>query len=328
MYSEAMNSLMTKFKKIELLASVVKRLGNPESTILLNSSCSMFQIPQVDGIIGYHQIGNSAIVIGDPICLPQDVAEFTKAFHLHCQTQHLKVVYFLVHQDFAQWAVNNGYRTLIQVGEELSINPSNFQKRQKLRWKVNQAIKDGVTVNEYKKMDAALEEQIKITIDTWQKEKSGPQMHLGCIDLSNMTVNRIFYAQKEDKIVGLIFLSPLDRMQGWTVSSYLALLDAPVGTTEHLMCTALDSLSNENCHFLCLGIASGNKLGEVRGLSFVAKILANFVFKMVRWAFRLDARAVYLNKYQPYTNSVFLLSRDKLSLSDLLAIKHLLNVRL
>lgn len=327
MYSEAMNGLMTKCNKIEQLASAVKRLGNPESTILLHSSCSIFQVPQVDGIIGYHKIGKRAIVIGDPICLPEDVAGLISAFHLHCQEQNLKIIYFLVHHDFALRAIDKGCRTLIQVGEELSLNPTTFQKSQKLRWKVNQAIKDGVTVSEYKKFDSFLEKQIKTTIGAWQKERKGPQMHLGCIDFSN-TTHRIFYAQKKGEIIGLLLLFPVDSMQGWAVNSYLALLDAPVGATEHLICTALDFLSDENCHFLCLGIATGNTLGETIGLSPVAKFLANLVFKTVRWAFRLDTRAVYLNKYHPHTRPVFLLSHDKLSLLDLLAIKNLLNVRL
>lgn len=321
-----MISLDIKFKKIEQLASIVKRLGNPESTILLHSSCSIFRIPQVDGVIGYHKVGNCVVVIGNPICLPQDVAELTNAFHLHCQEQNLKVVYFLVHNVFAHWAIDNDYLTLIQVGEELSINPINFQKSQKLRWKVNQAIKHGVVINEYKNSDALLEKQMKMTIDTWQKERHGPQMHLDRIDFSNAAANRIFYAQKEDRIVGLLLLSPLDRIQGWSVNSYLALLNAPIGTTEHLMCTALDCLSNEKCHFLCLGIAP--KSGKVLGLNPVAKFLANLIFKIVRWTFRLDARAVYLNKYHPQSLPVFLLSRDKLSLVDLLAVKQLLNVKL
>lgn len=326
MYSKVMNSLDIKFKEIEQLGSVVRRLGSPESTILLHSSCSIFKMPQIDGVIGYHKIGNCVIVIGGPICLPQDVAELANAFRLYCQEKNLKVIYFLVHHDFANWAIENDYLTLIQVGEELSINPTNFQQSQKLRWKVNQAIKHEVIVNEYKNFDARLEKQIKITIDAWQNQRNGPQMHLGNINFSHTAGNRIFYAQKEDKIVGLLLLSPLDRIQGWSVNSYLALLDAPVGTTEHLICTALDSLSNENCQFLCLGIRA--QLGKVIGLNPVAKFLSHIIFKIVKWTFRLDARGVYLNKYHPHALSVFLLSPDKLRLADLLAIKELLNVRL
>lgn len=317
-----------KLKEIEQLASMVKRLGNPESTILLHSSCSTFQIPQVDGVIGYHKIGSCAVVIGDPICLPENIAELTTAFHLQCREQNLKVLYFLVLQDFAHWAMDNDYLTLIQVGEELNIDPTNFQKSQKLRWKVNQAIKHGVIIKECKNLDPKLEKQIKMTIKNWQTERHGPQMHLGQINFSSVAGNRIFYAQKEDKIVGLLLLSPIDSIQGWTVSSYFANLDAPVGTTEHLVCTAVDSISNENCRFLCLGIVTGSKLGKVIGLSPIVKFLCNFILKMVRWVFRLDARAVYLNKYQPNTRSVYLLSPDKISLIDLLAIKSLLNVKL
>lgn len=327
MHCEAMNT-MPKFNHIEQLDSVVRRLGNPESAILLHSSCSIFCIPHVDGIIGYHKIGHCAVVIGDPICLPQDVSELASAFHHYCKEQNLKIVYFLIHHDFATWAIHHECMTLIKVGEELSINPTKFQKRQKLRWKVNQAIKHGVTVKEYKELDAPLEKQIIHTIDTWQKERKGPQMYLGKIDVSNIDTQRIFYAQKDGKIIGILLLSPIDTVQGWTVTSYLALTDAPVGTTEHLLCATFDTLANENCQFLCLGIASGLKLGEAKGLGPVAKFLANIVFKTVRWAFRLDSRGVYLNKYHPNTRPVFLLTRDKLGLTELFAIKHLLNVKL
>lgn len=321
-----MNDLDIKFEKIEQLPSVVKRLGNPESTILLHSACSVFRAPHVDGIIGYHKTGKCAVVIGDPICLPEDVAKLTEAFRLYCKNHNLKVIYFLVHQDFAQWATNNDYRTLIRVGEELSVNPATFQQSQKLRWKVNQAIKHGVLVKEYTDYDPLLEKQIRLTVDAWQKEKQGPQMHLGNIAFSAAAANRIFYAQKRDRIVGILLLSPLDSMKGWTVNSYLALQDAPVGTTEHLMCTAANFLSVENCRFLCLGIRPN--LGEITGLNPIAKFLAPSIFKIIKWTFKLDARTVYLNKYQPSTRSVFLLSPDRLRLVDLFAIKNLLNVKL
>jgi lysylphosphatidylglycerol synthetase-like protein (DUF2156 family) len=320
---------MAQFKKTESLASVVKRLGSPESTVLLHSPCSVFQIPQIDGVIGYRQIGNCAVVIGDPVCLPQDITELTNAFHLHCQESKLKIIYFLTYQDFAHWAINNGCNTLIQVGEELSINPTNFKINQKLRWKINQSIQHGVTIKEYKDFDITLENQMKETVSTWLRERKGSQVHLGKIDFFNsIATNRIFYAERNDKIIGLLIISPVDRFQGWAVSSYLAIRNAPVGTTENLMCFTFDSLAEENCPFLCLGAVSGVKLGEVVGLSPIGKSLAALFFKIARWFFKLDAKAIYLNKYHPHLRPTFLLCRDRLSFVELLAIKRLLNVKL
>lgn len=318
-----------EFKKPEPLAAIVKRLGNPESTTLFHSNCILFQVPQVDGAIGYYRYGKCAVVIGDPICLAEDIAELTNAFHHFCQECGLKTVYLLTYQNFADWAIKNGCRTLIQVGSELSVNPINFKIKQKLRWKINQSIKHGVHIKEYKSFDPYLENQMKNFIEIWKKQRTGPQIHLGNLNFFNNDFEkRIFYAEQKDKIIGILKLTPVDRFQGWVVSSYLANSDAPVGTTEHLMCSAIHALANENCHFLCLGAISGTQLGKVVGLSRLGKTLAPFIFKTARWFFKLDAKAIYLNKYRPRIRSTFLLCRGKLSIADLLAIKHVLNVKL
>lgn len=309
----------------EELASIVKRLGNPVSTILRDSSYRLFSIPHLDGIVGYQLFGNCAVVIGDPICLPQDIAELTQAFHLHCQKNSWKIVYFLASDSFAHWALNNGCHTLIQVGEELILDPTSFQKKQKIRWKINQSLHHGVVVKEYKDFDPSLENQMKSTIDTWLKAKHGPQISLGRLNASYEN-KRIFYALQEDKIVGLLALSPIDQFHGWVVSFFLA-LDTPVGITEHLMSSTFSILADENCHFLCLGAVAGFKLGEIKGLNVFSKFLARLIFRISRWLFHLDARKKYLNKYHPYLWPTYILTSEKLSINELLAIKKTLNVR-
>lgn len=313
----------------ESLASIVKRLGNPESTTLLDSSCDIFQIPQIDGVIGYHKIGRCAVVIGDPICLLKDREALTTAFHLHCQERKLKTVYLLATCDFANWAINNGCQTSIQIGSELRIDPTLFQKKQKLRWKINQSIRQGVQVKEYKDFDPSLELQMTKVTQVWLKQKKGPQVHLGSLNyFNNEGEKRVFYAELGKNIIGVLVLTPLDRFQGWVVSSYLAITGAPVGTTEHLMTSVFDTLVKENCHFLCLGIVSGTKLGEIVGLGLFGKKMAALIFNTARWIFKLDAKGIYLNKYHPDLHSTFLVCRDKLTITQLLALKHVLNVKL
>ncbi len=316
-------------QKNESLSSLVKRLGTPESTTLLHTSCSIFQIPEVDGVIAYHKIGNYAVVVGDPICLSQDIAKLTTAFHSFCEESQLKAVYLLANKYFADWAINNGCQTSIQVGLQLSIDPTNFKKKNKLKYAINRSIKHDVSVKEYKGFDISIENQMKNTIDTWVSQRRGPQMHLGSLNFLNRSCeNRIFYAEKNDKIIGILMISPVDRYQGWVVTSYLALRDAPPGTTEHLMCLTFDTLAKEGCSYLCLGVASGIRLGQTKGLSFFHKIMANLFFNTARWMFKLDAKAIYLSKYQPLILRTFLLSKDKLKFKDLIALKNVLNVKL
>lgn len=321
---------LTEFNNVtEPLASVVKRLGNPVSSILLNLPCCIFRIPEVDGIIGYQKVKNCAVVIGDPICLPQNIDSLTRAFQFYCQKQNLTIVYLLASDSFAHWGINNGFQTLIQVGQKLIINPTKFQKRQKLRWKINQSLQNGVIVKEYKNFDPSIENQIRITTNIWLKNKNGPQIYLGNLSpLFNDKGQRFFYALQKDRIIGLLNLSRIDRFQGWVVNSFLAISDAPVGTTEHLFSSIIETLGNEGCHFLCLGAVSGSNLGEMVGLNPFSKYMAHLIFKIAKWFFKLEGRKTYLNKYHPHFNPTYFLISGKLTLKELMAIKEVLNVTL
>ncbi len=311
------------------LASYVKRLGNPVSTILLDSPCLIFQTPEVDGVIGFQLVRNHAVVLGDPICLPEDAAKLTQAFQLHCQQRNLRIIYFLMSKTFVDWAINNGCHTAIQAANELIVDPVNHQTHQKLRWKVAQSIKEGVVINEYKQFDPGTEEQIKDTVMSWLKEKHGPQIHLG--DLNSFISNankRIFYAIYNNKMIGLLKLVPIDRFDGWSLSASLTFTDAPVGVSEHLISCAIDTLARENCHFLCLGAVSGDELGDIIGLSTPAKAIANLIFKISKKIFKLDARAVYLFKFRPQLSQTYILVSGKLTLKDLIVLKKILHVKL
>ena len=303
----------------EDLPSIVRRLGNPVSTLLPYSACSIFRVPDVDGIIAYQMIRNRAVVMGDPICLPEDIEPLTLAFNQYCKKLKLRVIYFLVSDSFAHWAINNGCHTLIQGAEELVIDPTNLKKKAKLRWKINQAIQHGVVIKEYDQFDPMLENQMKSTIETWLKEKHGPQIHLGDLDLFVAGVDkRIFYAVQNNKIIGLLKLLPVDRFKGWSLNFFLGISGAPVGTTEHLMCSAFDTLAYEKCRFVSLGAISGSKIGEIVGLSSFSQYCAHLGFKAAKWIFKLDAKKIYFSKYQPKLSPTYLIFGEKLNLMDLI----------
>lgn len=311
----------------ETLASVVKRLGHAVSTTLLHAPCCIFRLDQVDGVIGYQQIRRCAVVIGDPICLPENRAELTRAFHLHCQKMGWNVVYLLASDSFAHWAIHNGCQTLIQVGEELIVNPVKFEKKQKLRWKINQSINSGVVVKEYNNFDPVFENKMKSAIKVWLQGKQGPQIHMVNLRFFESGEKRIFYALQNGNIIGLLTLLPIDRFKGWVATSHFAIADAPIGTTEHLMSAALDALAKENCQFLCLGV-SASSLGETVGLTRLSKFIVKHIFQVASRLFRLEDKKAYLKKFRPHSLPTYILSSGRLTLSALMAVKEALNVKL
>ena len=67
----------------------------------------MFSTPEITGVIGYRLSYGCAVVLGEPICSPSDVVILTKAFHQFMDKQDMPVIYLIVSQDFAQWAIGN-----------------------------------------------------------------------------------------------------------------------------------------------------------------------------------------------------------------------------
>lgn len=310
------------------LASVVKRMGGPVSTILLDSPSSVFHQEGIDGAIGYIVVNRCAVVIGDPLCSQKSWHPLVGAFQSYCAKMGLSILYLLASDEFAKWATDHGCQTSIKVGEELLLDTVEFKMKQKLRWKVNQAVQQGVTFSECTVPSGDFVNRVKMTVQEWLSTRRGPQIHLGSCDFFASPYNRTFFAKWNGKMVGLLALSPVDLNKGWVVTTYLALDESPVGTTELLITSVIEALAKEECRSLCLGAVGGEKVGEMVGLSRFSTWMVRLLFQFSEWAFNLDAKRIYLHKYHPKASPKYLLANSSLGWSQLMAIKKVLNVKL
>lgn len=306
------------------LISSIQRFGKTASLLLLSTPCQTFELPDVEGLIGYQLANECAVVIGDPLCSSQDMPKMTEGFLAHCRKLGHSIVYLLVSETFAH--SSNGCKALLQAGDELVLDPPKFQLKQKLRWKIHQAEQHGVTIKEY---DPSMENQLKETMKKWSQGKHGPQIYLGTLDFfEGYGDRRIFYAVQEGKVIGFVTILYLAPKEGWVVTSLLALHGAPVGVTEALMNHVLTTLTEEHCHFLCLGFVADCKIGEMTGISTFSQSLIRGAYSLALKFFHLDAKRIYFNKYHPTYHPTYLLCSDKLGIKELLAIKKTLNVKL
>lgn len=313
----------TEFKN-ELI-SAIGRFGKPASLMHLCSPSCTFHLPNVDGLIGYQLASNVAVAIGDPLCSVEEVPKLTKAFLEYCRKAGHSNIFLLTSEAFSHL---DTFKTRIQAGEEVILDPTEFQMKQKLRWKIHQAEQHGVNIKEYT-INSSLENQLKETMQEWLKKKHGPQIYLGTFGFfEEYGEKRIFFAEKKGKVLGLVTILYLPPLDGWVVTSLIALPEAPIGVTEALMNRVLTTLTEERCHFLCLGFVAAPEVGEITGLSPLSKWLIRRTYRLARNLFHLDAKRIYFNKYHPNYHPTYILASDKLGIKELLAIKKTLNVKL
>lgn len=320
----------------EHIVNLVRQFGDVTTDAILDPSCQIFTIPDVEGLIGYQVAGSHAVVLGDPVCALQEKAKLANAFHDYCKKQGFHITYFIVSEEFAKWLTQNLCSISIEYGEKILLDPLDNPKNKTgpkgslVRRKTKRALKEGVSVEEYKVHNPELEWKIEQVGVSWLKNRRGPQIHISHARLFNDgNGKRWFYAKKNDHIVGILLLNKLSTKNGWLLNHVMVTPDASVGTTELLVTTALETVKKEGYSYVTAGVIPGEKLGEIVGLKSLSASFARLIFSTAQWIFHLDGHREFWGKFQPEKEKSFLVfSQKHISINSLKALMKVLNVTL
>ena len=325
------------FDRRAWIVQKVRKWGGSCTDAVLDPHCKIFTTPNVDGLIGYRMEKGCAVVYGDPICPPSDIPFLTKQFHAYCQAEKRSIIYLAVSESFARWAVKHVCTTLIEFGQELYLDPE-VDKPSKssgsyaclVRRKVKHATNGGIKVHEYRETNPAIEKEIEEVGRAWIKSRKGPQIHISNVYLfANRVGKRWFYATLQGKIIGVLLLNQLEHLKGWHLNHLMVSQNAPGGTPEILLMTAVDTVAAEHARHLSFGPIIAAQLGEIEGLGKISSLLAHWAFNMANRIFNLQGRKGFWEKFQPRTAKTFLLfSKPRIGINELKGLMQALNVSL
>ena len=314
------------------VVEMVRRWGGCTTDAVLDPAMKFFSTPDVEGIVSYRPEWGCAVVYGDPICAPENMATLATAFHRFTKAENRVVVYIATSKAFAYWAVEKVCSSLVEFGRELILDPSMDPRKRTgdnaslVRRKVKQAAREGVVVHEYKGNDPALEREIVQVGDQWLQGRKGHQVHISDVYLfDNRPGKRWIYGKRGDKIVAVLTLNRLDEQKGWLLNHLMITPDAPNGTSELLVVTALEILEKEGCRFVTVGTVTVPELGEIIGLGKFSTWLARSGFKAATKVVHLDGLYTFWGKYAPESRPAYLLfSRKRIGFREILGLKNAL----
>lgn len=312
----------------------VHRWGNSASEAILEPGCLIFNVSHIEGLIGYRLVSGYAVIFGDPVCAIHDKPVLAEAFHTYCNEKNWNIIYLIASENFAKWAIQNFCKVLIEAGEELIFNPqedaTKGSKASKLRNSIHHAQHLGFKVCEYITQDANLEQAMQQVGKEWLRARKGPQIHLGDLTFfGDREQKRWFYVKDGDRLLAMALLSRLKAYQGWLLKYFLTTPDSPRGTSELLMKSILDTLREENCRYVSLGMIPAENLGEIIGLNGFYTWFARFAFQLTKKIFRLNNRKNYWQKFNPKSErSYILFSNPHVGLKELKAVMKALHTSL
>jgi lysylphosphatidylglycerol synthetase-like protein (DUF2156 family) len=318
----------------EAIVDCVRRFGGSCTDAILDETTVIYTTPTVDGLIGYRLENSCAVVYGDPVCSLADRETLVAHFHRYCVEQGLSIVYIATTGSFARWAHPRYCGGLIQFGAEVTLNPHDNPQAQTgtraslVRRKVRHAIKEGAVIRELRASDPELEAQLEQVRREWLQARQGLQIHISNTPLfTDRLGKRWFYTQQGDRVTGVVVLSQLQSRNGWLLNHLMQTSDAVGGTPEILVCTALDTVAQENCDYVTFGTVTTPELGEIIGLSKISTWASRHIYRRAVQLFQLANRQKFWEKFHPQAEPLYLLfNRRTIRLRELYALTRALNI--
>lgn len=322
----------TSFEERDYTIKSVRKWGASSSDAVLDATCTIYRVPNVDGLIGYRVEKGCAVVYGDPVCPFENLSVLAEAFYVFCKEQGYNIIYLAATQKFANWAVEHHCQTALEFGEELSLDPQKIHpaegpKGSLIRRKVRQARDDKTLVQEYTTPNTDFEKRLEEAANTWLKFRKGPQAYISHVRLfDDRFGKRWFYATKEGAIVGLIVLNRMESEQGWHVNHLMLTPDATHGTSELLVLSVIEVLRQENCRFVSFGPVPSDQMGKIVGLGRFSEFFVRTTFKLIVKLSHLNGKKMFWSKFQPsFEPSYILLCHDRVGIKEVLSVLKALN---
>jgi lysylphosphatidylglycerol synthetase-like protein (DUF2156 family) len=332
--STSPSSSEAKLEKLDIV-KLARQWGGASCDAFLDPLCQYFYQTDLEGVVGYKLEKNCAIVFGNPVCSPSHRETLAKAFHRYCLDKGWSIIYISASDDFTKCVSKSLNYSWIEYGQELYLNPHSDPQKEHgthaslVRRKVRHAYKEGLSVEEYLGQDKQIERELEELATQWLKNRKKPQIHISNVYLfENRLGKRWMYAKQNDTIVGVIVLNELQSRKGWLINHLMIAPDAPGGTPELLVISALQELVKENCDYVTFGSIPAKELGEMMGFNPFSRLIGRLAFRLARTIFKLDGLGMFWEKFHPNsTPSYIVFSSPSIKLREIQALLKALNTK-
>lgn len=273
-----------------------------------------------DAVIGYVSKNGVRVVAGAPVCSEERLPEVVGEWEALTQNAGEKTCYFGAAGRIKHLLESSSGYSTVSLGAQPVWCPEHWQvvveERSSLRAQLARARNKGVTVSEWEPARATQNLQLRRVLDEWLQTRGLPALHflVEPDTLALMDDRRTFVAEKEGKVVGFTALCPIPTRRGWLTEQFPRGFDAPNGTVELLMDTAIRTVAEEGSEYVTMGLVPLSQHGLLPGEENPAwlRILLGWVRAHGRRFYNFDGLEKFKAKFVPESwEAIYAISHEK-----------------
>lgn len=234
---------------------------NSTSYQILNPGIRRWFSKKYDAVVGFAACSGVRVVAGSPVCAVERLPEIVAEFELDAARNNETVCYFCAEERLESIYDDSSTHAKILLGAQPVWNPANWAgitiKQKSLRAQFNRARNKGVSVSEWSAEKSRNHPMLVESVREWLAVKNLPPLHflIEPNTLARIYDRRVFVAERRGEVVGFVMLSPVSQRNGWLFEQFIHRPNAPNGTIELLIDTAMRALAEEGFEYATLGLS-------------------------------------------------------------------------
>jgi phosphatidylglycerol lysyltransferase len=322
---------METSSKLARVREIVLKCGwNSTSYQIINPGIRHWFATKSDSVVGFVSCNGVRVVAGAPISAKETLKETAAEFESVAAENNESVCYCFAEQRLESFYEDSPNYSKVLFGAQPIWQPRNWAEiiktHKSLRAQLNRSRNKGVTVAEWLPEKAHDNPLLKNCLHKWLGNKGLPPLRflVEPETLKRLFDRRIFVAEQDGKVVGFVVLSPIAQRNGWLFEQFPHHPDAPNGTVELMIDTAMRALAKDGYEYATLGLAPLSTRAEIE--PFNNPLWLRFVLAWMRKHgqrfYNFDGLDAFKAKLQPESwEPVFAISnRSKFSPRTLYAI--------
>jgi phosphatidylglycerol lysyltransferase len=260
--TESNNEIPPESSLIFLARRLVLAHGwNSTSYQIMNPGISHWFSVAGDAVVGFVSSTGVRVVAGAPVCAKERLADVADEFEREAAQAGKRVCYFCAEARLESIYKDSSNHSKVLLGAQPVWQPSNWTglvaKHKSLRAQLNRARNKHVTITEWSTEKARNNPLLLDCLREWLEAKGLPPLHflVESDTLTRLFDRRVFVAEQNRKTVGFVLLSPVTNRQGWLFEQFVHRPNAPNGTVELMIDTAMLALAEEGYSYATLGLS-------------------------------------------------------------------------
>lgn len=313
----------------EIALGLVKEYGwNSTAYQILNPGIALMASVRGDAITGYVDYGWFRVAAGVPVCRPERLIEAMAEFEANAAESGRRVCYFYAEERVREMTAELDDYCAVQIGTQPVWHPrewaATFDTHASLRAQLNRARNKGLRVVEWSRAQATENPALQHCLDEWLTDRRMSELHflVEPATLGFLNGRRIFVAERAGAPLGFLIASPIPLRRGWLIEQVIRGREAPNGTAESLIDTAVRAFAADGDEMITLGLAALNQR-EVR-VRNPAWLQALFTWARAhgRRFYNFGGLDTFKAKFRPHHwEPVYMLSREpQFSFVNLIAV--------